>query len=146
MTNAPAVISKLPTPTPRLTQSLLPHEVEDHRARIAFEVEIIMQGYWQAALSPEMKGAVLADWCDELEDWPQDQVRAALRDWRGRNPSKRPNPGHIAEILKAWRGRDYVASLPPKREAPRRERCGRARAEEIMDEIGFQPKRFGGEQ
>ncbi|WP_422050523.1 hypothetical protein [Shimia sp.] len=144
MTNVPAHVTKLPTPTPRLTQSLSPHEVEDHRARIAFEVEIVLQGYWQAPLSPEMKGAVLADWCDDLEDWPQDQVRAALREWRSRNPSKRPNPGHISEILKLWRGREYASSLPPKAEGARDAPCTKERAKEIMEEVGFRPRKFGG--
>ncbi|KIN70955.1 hypothetical protein Z945_3420 [Sulfitobacter noctilucae] len=56
-----------------------------------------------------MKAAILADWMDELEDWHIDQIRWALRAWRGRNPSKKPNPAHITQILKNERGRAHVA-------------------------------------
>lgn len=43
------------------------------------------------------------DWCDELENWPVESVKAALRQWRRDNPSKKPNPGHILQILnRAW--------------------------------------------
>lgn len=55
-----------------------------------------------------MKAAILADWMDELEDWTVDQIRAALREWRRTNPSKKPNPGHILILLKAGRGRAWV--------------------------------------
>lgn len=143
MTNPPAIVP-LPSPTPRLTQSLSPQEVEDHRARLAFEVEIVLQGYWQSQLSPEMKGAVLADWCDELEDWPQDDVRAALREWRSKNPSRKPNPGHVVEILKRWRGQSFAASRPAQQEPPREERCSPEVASEIMAKAGFRPRKFGG--
>lgn len=60
----------------------------------------MLQGYWQTQLSPAMKSAVLADWADELEDWTREQVRWGLRRWRRNNPNKKPNPGHIAALLK----------------------------------------------
>ena len=67
-----------------------------------------------------MKGAVLADWCDELEDWTVDQVRWGLRNWRNSNPSKKPNPAHIVEILKARRGRELAVKpvVEPERLSP----------------------------
>lgn len=89
-----------------------------------------------------MKGAVLADWCDELEDWPQDQVRAALREWRSKNPSRKPNPGHVLEILKRWRGQSFAASRPVAQDAPREEPCSPEVAKEILRKAGFAVKRF----
>lgn len=66
-------------------------------------VEIVLDGYWRDDMSQAMRTAVLADWADELEDWPADSVQDALRQWRRKNPSKKPNPGHILQILsKAW--------------------------------------------
>lgn len=102
-------MANLPAPTPRLTQYLSQQECEGHRAQIAVEVEIILDGYWQTRPDFEMKAAILADWMDELEDWHVDQVRWALRHWRSVNPSKKPNPAHIVAILKGERGKSYVA-------------------------------------
>lgn len=99
----------LPTPTPQLTRSVSPQECEDHRARIAYEVEIILEGYWQSRPEFAIKAGILADWMDELEDWHLDQIRWALRKWRSLNPSKKPNPAHISGMLKGERGRAYVA-------------------------------------
>ena len=54
-------------------------------------------------MSEALRTEILTDWCDELEDWPVDSVKAALRIWRRDNPSKKPNPGHIVQLLnKAW--------------------------------------------
>lgn len=58
-----------------------------------------------------MKGAVLADWTDELEDWPVADVRWALRKWRTDFPSKKPNPAHISAILKDARGRALAGKV-----------------------------------
>ena len=41
-------------------------------------------------------------------DWHIDQIVAAFKEWRGMNPSKKPNPGHIVQILKYRRGRVYA--------------------------------------
>jgi hypothetical protein len=99
----------IPAPTPLLTQSLSQHECEDHRARLAIEVEIVLDGYWQTRPGAQMKAAILADWMDELEDWHIDQIRCALRKWRSENPSKKPNPGHIVALLKGQRGAAFAA-------------------------------------
>jgi hypothetical protein len=66
-------------------------------------VEIVLEGYWRENLSEAMRTAILADWADELEDWPAESVQDALRQWRRENPSKKPNPGHILQVLnRAW--------------------------------------------
>lgn len=99
----------IPSPTPQLTQSLAPHELDAHRGQIGVEVQIVLSGYWQSQHDADMAAAILADWMDELEDWHIDQVRWALRHWRKLNPSKRPNPGHISQILKGKRGQAHVS-------------------------------------
>lgn len=101
-------IAKVPAPTPRMTQSLAPQELDGHRAKIGMEVQIVLSGYWQAQTDADREAAILADWMDELEEWTPDQVREGLRKWRRANPSKRPNPGHIARLLKDQRGRAYA--------------------------------------
>ena len=98
-----------------------PQEREAHREKIAIAIEIALDGYWRDDMSDGKRALILADWCDELEDWPVDSVKAALRQWRRENPNKKPNPGHIIQILKrAWGERNAaqvraaVSSINPQ--------------------------------
>lgn len=109
-------------------------ETQEHRARIAFEVEVVLSGYWQAFPSPEIKAGIIGDWCDELQDWTHEQCVWALRKWRNENPDKRPNPGHITAMMKDARGRKIAAALPKPVDQPR-ERISAERAAEIRAEI-----------
>lgn len=99
---------------------MTPQQCAEHRGRIGVEVRIILNGYWQPDESPEMQKAVLAHWLDALEDWPLDQVRGALISWQMDNPNRRPNPGHIVQMLKKRRGEQYAQKLAalPKPAAP----------------------------
>lgn len=135
-------LTVLPSPTPQLTQSLSPEECAEHRTRLAFEVEIVLQGYWQAQLDPKMKASVLADWADELEDWEVEQVRWGLRKWRSEKPDRKPNPGHIAAILKAERGKSFAAKMKQRPESEREGRVSSEAASEILEKAGFAPKRW----
>ena len=99
----------IPAPTPRLTSLLTPPDLDKHRAAIGLAVDVVMDGYWQKNHSDAKRALLLQDWMDELQDWHVDQVKSALREWRSENPSKKPNPGHIAKILKTRRGLVHVA-------------------------------------
>lgn len=142
--NLPSLIAKLPPATPCVTSSMSQQECAAHRARIAFEVEVVLQGYWQAELSSEMKAAVMADWSDELEDWTVEQVRWGLRQWRKDNPRRKPNPGDVVAILKEQRGKTEMAKLaaiaPPEPQRP--EPVTAERAASILAEVGFNVRRI----
>lgn len=103
--------------------------------------------YWQDDLKPEIRAAVLADWCDEMQDWRPEQVRAALRMWRRDNPDRRPNPGHISRLLKAERGKAVVARMQARAREPQQEppRVSKEAAAKLLAEAGFAPKRMSGE-
>lgn len=105
-----------------------------------------MQGYWQTEMSAEMKAAVMADWADEMQDWQIVQIRWALRQWRGDNPRRKPNPGDIVAILKVQRGRAEMAKVRSalagaKHEAPA-PKPDPERVAQIMADLGFTPKRM----
>lgn len=91
-----------------MSQSLGPHALDRHRAFIGLEVTAILDGYWQSYPHEAILDAIRKDWMDTLQDWHVDQVKAALTEWRNKNPSKKPNPGHILKILKHRRGTVYA--------------------------------------
>jgi hypothetical protein len=136
----------LPAPTPQTAKSLSPQERIDHRGKIASEVKVVLSAYFQPHEDERIKAAQLAWWCDELEDWTQEQVVWALRKWNRDNPRIRPTPGDVVAICKDARGRK-MASLPKPPEAePERQRVDKDKAAQILAEAGFAPKRFGGEE
>lgn len=132
---------KTPTPTPELTKSLSPQEVEGHRAKIASEVRAVLSAYFQPHEDEAIKAMQLAWWCDELEDWTHEQVVWALRDWNRKEPRKRPTPGDILAILKATRGRKMAerAKPIPQQEQPSEEITeeDRERRRKVAEELGL---------
>ena len=142
--NLPATRA-IAAPTPQLAQSLSQDRLDEHRAKIAFEVEVIMDGYWDKHPPAHVKAGIMADWADSLEDWTQEQILYALRKWRDQFPSKKPNPGHIKGMLKETRGRAEARRNPaPKPAEPANNRVTADATQAIMDEIGWRPKTFGG--
>ena len=102
--NLPArTAAPLPPMTPYVKGSRGQSEIATHRAMVSVLIEVVLEGYWRENMSNDMRSAILSDWCDELEDWPVESIKGALRLWRRENPSKKPNPGHIVQLLKkAW--------------------------------------------
>ena len=75
-------------------------------------MKTVLSAYFQPHEAEEIKAAQLAWWCDELQDWTQEQVLWALRKWNRDSPDRRPTPGHIVAICKEARGKKYAASMP----------------------------------
>lgn len=110
--NLPAKITApLPTPTPQIAQSLSPAELSEHRAKIAFDVRVMLSAYFDPSESDEVKAGLLAWFCDELQDWKHEQVVWGLREWNRENPRRRPTPGDIVAILKRARGEKYAKQV-----------------------------------
>ena len=135
----------IPAPTPRHAQSLSADQLDEHRRAIAFDVEVILDGYWEKHPPVHVKAGILADWADTLEDWTQEQVLYVLRKWRSINPNKRPNPGHILAMLKETRGKAELKRRPEtKDETPYRQTITdedkahrKAVAEAALDGTGY---------
>ena len=93
--------------------------------------------YWALARNLDQAGS--AEVQAFLQRYP-DSVLAALRKWRNENPSKRPNPGHIVQMLKdAW-GRKHAdqtrAAIATPVEPPK-ERISDERRRAILAEAGL---------
>ena len=131
------------SPTPQHSQSLSQDQLDAHREALAFDVEVILDGYWDKHPPPHVKAGILADWSDALEDWTQENALYGLRKWRNENPSKRPNPGHILAILKEMRGRAEAKrrdAAPPTPADPKRKQATQAQRDAIMAEVGVEAK------
>jgi hypothetical protein len=109
MTTELATYQSIPTPTPQIAKSLSQPQLDAHRAKIASEVKVVLSAYFQPHEDERIKAAQLAWWCDELEDWTQEQVVWALRQWNRDNPRLRPTPGDIVAVLKRKRGETFAA-------------------------------------
>lgn len=147
MSNLPALTAKLPPTSALDVSSMPPSEIARHRAEIAVAVEVVLHGYWRDDMPDAMRAAVLADWCDEMEEWPVESVRAALRKHRREKPSTKPNPGHILAILKESWGKRNAAQVRAALASPEPERpppVSKERAAQIMAEVGFMPRRIEG--
>jgi hypothetical protein len=81
--------------------------------------------------------------CDEFQDWTQEQVLCALRQWNRQNPRIRPTPGDIVSICKEARGRKIVAQPPKQEPQPERKPVDPETAAAIMAAAGFAPKLMG---
>jgi hypothetical protein len=129
----------IPPPTPQVAASLSPQQLADHRGKIALEVQTVLSAYFTPNEAEPIRAAQLAWWCDELQDWTQEQVVWALRKWNRTNPDKRPTPGHILAICKDTRGRKIAAELAKAKPPPDPERVPATpeQASAILAEYGF---------
>ena len=80
-----------------------------------------------------------------LEGLPKDAIQSAAVKYLRENPRKRPTPGAIYEMA-----REFLPRRPVRKSAdvisivPEPERVSAERAAEIMKEVGFRPRSFGG--
>lgn len=133
---------EMPAPTPQIAKSLSPQQLSEHRAKIAFDVRTVLSAYFQPHEAEEIKAAQLAWWCDELQDWTQEQVLWGLRQWNRDNPRLRPTPGDIVAVCKKARGRKIAAQLPKPAPEPERKPIDKDAAARIMAEVGFKVQRM----
>lgn len=103
----------------------------------------MLSAYFQPHEAEEIRAAHLAWWCDELQDWTQEQVVWALRRWNRDNPRLRPTPGDILAICMRARGEKVAASMPRPAPEPERKRVSPEEAAAILARAGIGVKRMG---
>jgi hypothetical protein len=109
----------LPAPTPQIAKSLSPQERTDHRQKIASEVKVVLSAYFQPHEDERIKAAQLAWWCDELEDWTQEQVVWALRKWNRGQPAHTAHTGRRGSHLQGREGQEDGKPSQACRRRPR---------------------------
>lgn len=76
------------SPAPRL-----PSQSVNERA-IAERIATLLSHYWTSADAPEVRQRQMADWLDDLSEFPAHLVAEACQLWR-RTETRRPMPGDI---------------------------------------------------
>jgi hypothetical protein len=127
--------------TPRLSLSLKSHDLDKHRAWIAVKSEAVLGGYWQTTPPAVVKAEMIAGWMDALQDYTKPEIIRAFSLHVSDNPNKRPNEGHIRQIILSNRAAE-IAAEPKAPEPPRPAPATPEQAAKILAEVGFQPRKF----
>ncbi|GAA6196676.1 hypothetical protein NBRC116598_21200 [Pseudophaeobacter arcticus] len=145
-----AKMNTLPA-TPTGFNALSPQQQKAHRAKIGVRVRAILGQFWQDADTEDAVQAIeIEGWMDVLENCSHSEIRAAWRDYQtdannrtARGRLAKPDAGAIRAIILSKRPKPRV--VKPAKVEPKPEPVSAERAAEIMEEIGFTPRRFGGE-
>jgi len=103
----------------------------------------LLDGYWQNKPTALIKREIIADWVIGLEVFSPDEITTSCRKWLAAEPRKKPNVGDIAQIILAERGALHHRQTPPQQEMPKPDRVTAEQATNILNEVGFKPRRFG---
>ena len=152
MTREIAAVTSLPT-DPRtgltlpLSKSLDSRAFIEHRAMVAFELEVLAKKLdrfgWERDRQTAAHDRLVMDWMLALQDYPLTEVQAACRAWVSENPRKMPNEGDILAQINAARAR-HVAALPRRvEELPKPQPVTKEASLEILAQYGFAPRRMG---
>jgi len=82
----------------------------------------MLHAHFEPTEGDEVKAALLAWFCDELQDWTHEQVVWVIRAWNRENPRRRPTPGDLVALLMRARGEKVareMAALPKPAEPVR---------------------------
>lgn len=117
----------------------------DHRAWIAGRVVTVLSHYWRDDDDEALTGAIAADWADVLEGLPAEYIQKACIRYQQEEPRRKPTPGAIYQLARSMMPALRVVSRQDVDPAPERKRIDAATAQEICEQAGYAPKRFGGE-
>lgn len=80
----------------------------------------LLAHYWQAQVDEAAASIMLTDWISILSDFGPDEIDAAAKDWLRSNPSRRPTPGNISDLIISARTARRKAAQRPEPPAPLR--------------------------
>jgi len=132
-----------------LSRSLGSQEFKQHRATVAFEMEVLAKKVdrfgWDRDRGTAAQDRLIMDWMDALGDYPLSEIQAACNAAVLADPKRMPNEGHVVAHIMAARQRkaaQHKARNPAPQE-PARKTVDKAEAAKIMAAAGFTPKRMG---
>lgn len=106
-------------------------------------VATLLSHYWTDDDPVELMAAIGKDWADLLEGFPQSVIQSACLQFMREEPRKKPTPAAIYAMARALM--PLPKAVPsPSEDAAREPRVSGARALEILAELNFRPRTFGG--
>lgn len=132
-----------------LSKSLGSQDLALHRAKVAFELEVLAKKVdrfgWDRDRGTPAQDRLITDWMKVLQDYPIEEVQAACQKAIIADPKNCPNEGHIVRIITKQRGLSILGISKQEPEAPKEEATpeSRARVAAMVAEIGA-GKRIGG--
>jgi hypothetical protein len=111
-----------------------------HRAYIAVKAQSLMGRYFQIPQDELVKRDILLGWMDMLQDYTQEEIDYACKQYLIDFPNKRPHEGHIRQVIANKRKRTFnmhkaKSISPPPRKNQNAEQRKRL-AKELMLNIG----------
>ena len=123
-------------------------------------VAALLSPYYDKDTPSAVRRMEAEDWLEALAQYPQWAIERAVRWWKSADNSdrrKKPLEGDIAarcivemkgigalpDILRRKREGRYITPKLPREKLPTEER--KAMAAKVLAEVGFAPKRFGGD-
>ena len=121
-------------------------EHQPHREWIAGRIATLLSHYWRDDDPLELLTAMAADWVEVLAGMPKDAIQQACVQYLRDEPRRRPTPGAILEKARYAMPAPVVVrkftSPPPE---VKRDVATKEQREAIMNEVGFRPKQFRGD-
>lgn len=88
---------------------------------------------------------IAADWVEVLGGMPQAAIHQACVQYLRNEPRRRPTPGAILELARIAVPPPAIVRHPDPMPPQKRDLVTKEQRDAIMDEIGFRPKKYRGE-
>lgn len=126
--------------------SLRAHQA--HREWIAGRIATLLSHYWRDDDPMELLTAMASDWVEVLAGMPQPAVQEACIQYLRNEPRRKPTPGAILEMARLAMPAPTVVRTftPPPQPERKRDVATKEQREAIMNEIGFRPKQYRGDE
>ena len=123
--------------------SLRAHQA--HREWIAGRIATLLSHYWRDDDPIELLTAMAADWVEVMAGMPQQAVQQACVQYLRNEPRRRPTPGAILELARMAMPLPVIVRRVVAMPEAKREVLTKEQREAIMQEVGFRPKQYRGE-
>jgi len=127
----------LPTQTTGSTPSS--PERAAHREWIGGRALTLLSHYYRPDDPVELTAAIGQDWADVLEGIPREFIQRAAIQYQREEPRKKPTPGAIYGLAQRMMPKPQTVREPEPERVP----ATPEEAAKILDEIGFNIRRFG---
>lgn len=125
------------------THSLRAHQA--HREWIAGRIATLLSHYWRDDDPIELLTAMAADWVEVMAGMPQQAVQQACVQYLRNEPRRRPTPGAILELARMAMPLPVIVRRVVAMPEAKREVLTKEQREAIMQEVGFRPKQYRGD-